>query len=223
MLWLSNHDRAALLKQPESGMGYQIVEVTTKEDKKKRCIVYNAELLLFEEEPRQLLRASTFNSLLARAERSRFGVKDIRVVSRPAALSAFGSLRETGPAYGTKSTGKAEAPVAHAKADEVFKRFSAYENDHRITANGGLLPGSCATTEADAKNVKTGKEAVARYALPNPKPAVYVFTVKPLKDTEVRRGTVQPANDQPGGGVEVIFTSGSPEKTVTGPDKIPEG
>ncbi len=223
MLKLSYHDRDALLKQPESGMGYQIVEATTKEDKKKRGIVYNAELLLFEEEPRQVMLTSNFNSLLERAESSLFGVKEIRVVSRPATLSAFGSLRETGPAYGTKSNGAAEAPVDHTKAGEVFKRFSAYENDHRITANGGLLPGSYATTEEDAKNVKTGKEAVARYALPNPKPAVYVFTVKPPKGTEVQRGTVQPANSQPGGGVEVIFTSGSPEKTVTGPDKIPEG
>jgi len=41
------------------------------------------------------------------------------------------------------------------------------------------LPGSYATTEADAKNVKTGKEAVARYALPNPDPASYVYTIKP--------------------------------------------
>ncbi|MEK7677865.1 MAG: hypothetical protein AAB676_18710 [Verrucomicrobiota bacterium] len=223
MLKLTYPHYTLLLKQPESGMGYQVVEVTTKEDKKKRGVVYNAELLLFEEEPRQVMLASAYDSLLERAENSLFAVKDIRVIPKLAQQSAFAALRETGTVYGTKSKSAEEAPVAHTKAGEVFKRFSAYEKDHRVTPNGGLLPGSCATTEEDAKNVKTGKEAAARYALPNPKPAVYIFTVKPPKDTDVQRGTVQPANDQAGGGVEVIFTSGSPEKTVTGPDKIPEG
>jgi hypothetical protein len=85
-----------------------------------------------------------------------------------------------------------------------------------------LLPGSYATTEQDAKNVKTGKDAVARYALPNPDPASHRFTIQPHKDTEIQYGTVEPAYDQPGGGVEVIFTTGTQVKTVTGPEKIPD-
>ena len=44
-----------LLNQPESGMGYQIVEATTVDNQIKRGIAYNAELLLFEEEPRLTL------------------------------------------------------------------------------------------------------------------------------------------------------------------------
>src|SRR2546422_11373922 len=67
------------------------------------------------------------------------------------------------------------------------------------------------------KNVKTGLEAVARYALPNRKPAIYVFTVKPLKDTPIQHGIVQPAFGQPGGGVEVLFCDGTARNTVAGP------
>ena len=78
-----------MLKQPESGMGFQVVEVITKEDKQKRGVVYNAELLLLEEEPRQVMLASAFNSLLERAENSLFSIKDIRVVPKAPTRSAL--------------------------------------------------------------------------------------------------------------------------------------
>ena len=69
---------------------------------------------------------------------------------------------------------------------------------------------------------RAGKAAVARYALPNPAPASNVFTIKPHKDTVIQHGIVEPANDQPGGGVEVLFRDGTQPGTVTGPDKIPD-
>jgi ribosomal protein L35AE/L33A len=71
--------------------------------------------------------------------------------------------------------------------------------------------------------VKTGKEAVERYAMPDPTPACYVFTGKPKKDTKIQRGTVEPAHGRTGGGVEVYFEDGTQPNTVTGPDVIPEG
>jgi hypothetical protein len=70
--------------------------------------------------------------------------------------------------------------------------------------------------------VKTGTEAVARYALPNPQPASNVFTGKPDKDTVIQKGTVAPDFGQPGGGVEVFFKNGTQPKTVTGPVHIPD-
>jgi hypothetical protein len=90
-----------------------------------------------------------------------------------------------------------------------------------VTAKGGLVPGTYATTEEDAKHVKTGRDAVKRYALPNPAPAVHVFTIAPPVKTKLKRGVAQPAYGQPGGGVEVIFVNGSPDNTVTGPAQIP--
>lgn len=109
------------------------------------------------------------------------------------------------------------------KDGEKFYRFSAFRNDHRVTATNGLLPGSYATTEADGSLVTTGAEAVERYALPNDDPASYRFTIKPLKDTTIKKGIVEPANNHHGGGVEVIFTEGTTKDTVTQPPaKLPD-
>jgi hypothetical protein len=116
-----------------------------------------------------------------------------------------------------------DAPITLTELAEIFKRFSAYANDNRVTSGMGLTPGTFATTKEDADaNVKTGTDAVARYALPNNKPASNVFTITPAEDTEVKRGTAQPAFNQPGGGVEVIFVNGLPDGTVTGPVTIPD-
>ena len=113
--------------------------------------------------------------------------------------------------------------VETTKAGERFVRFSAYKNDNRVRSDGSLRAGSYATTAEDAKNVTTGKDAVARYALPNPQPASYRFTIRPEKDTVIEKGMVQPAFEQPGGGVEVIFKDGTTPDTVTlPPDKIPD-
>jgi hypothetical protein len=116
-----------------------------------------------------------------------------------------------------------DAPTTLTELAEIFKRFSAYANDKRVTAGKGLTPGTFATTKEDADaNIKNGTDAVARYALPNSKPASNVFTITPAKDTDLKRGTAQPAYNQPGGGVEVIFVKGLPEGTVTGPVSIPD-
>ena len=115
------------------------------------------------------------------------------------------------------------APITLTQISEIFKRFSAYANDRRVTAGKGLTAGTFATTKEDADaNVKTGADAVSRYALPSSKPASNVFTISPAKDTDLRRGVAQPANNQPGGGVEVIFVNGLPDGTVTGPVTIPD-
>ena len=115
------------------------------------------------------------------------------------------------------------APITLTEAAEIFRRFCAYAKDRRITPGRGVTPGTFATTKEDADaNVKTGIDAVARYALADSKPASNVFTISPAKDTELKRGTVQPANNQLGGGVEVIFVNGLPDGTVTGPVLIPD-
>lgn len=60
-----------------------------------------------------------------------------------------------------------------------------------------------------------------RYALPNPKPAIFRFKIDPLQGTELRRGTVQPAFGHNGGGVEVLFDNGTDDGTVSGPKVLP--
>jgi hypothetical protein len=222
MLKLNSTLQCLLLNQPESGMGYQIVEATTFDNKIKRGIAYNAELLLFDEEPRLTLKTTAFARLLNEAKISTGEIKSLQVVTNTASASPAFALRETAASYGRKAMPAKDAPIEKTKEKEVFKRFTAYENDHRITSDGKLLPGTYATTEEDAKKAPTGKVAVARYALPNPKPASNVWTIKPWKDTLIQSGIVEPAYGQPGGGVEVLFRDGTHAGTVTGPEKIPD-
>ena len=222
-------------------MGYQFVEVVTgvsvtragrefvvegmtlaKGEQWKKGVALNAELLILEDELHEGLTAGNYKQLLASATKAENVVKKLRVRSFAPEQQAVAQLRDDAVTYGKKAQRAADAPQEKTSAREIFKRFTAFENDRRITADHGLSPGTYATTEADAKNVKTGLEAVARYALPNPKSAIYVFTVKPLKDTPIQRGNVQPDFGQPGGGVEVLFGGGTAANTVTGPATIPE-
>ena len=219
MLKLNAAEKRSLLARPETGMGYQDVEVLLRDNQKKQGIAYNAELLLFDDEPQIALRSSSYATVLSAAKSSDNKIKELRVVSRETATHRSFSIR----AAAEKKTGPASvAPIEKTKPDEVFKRFSAYENDNRRRPDGSWTAGTYATTEEDAKNIKTGQDAVARYALPHSAPASYVYTSCPHKDTEVQKGTVAPAYDQPGGGVEVFFTKGTQPNTVTGPDKIPD-
>ena len=94
MLKLNSTLQCLLLNQPESGMGYQIVEAVTADYKTKRGIAYNAELLLFEEEPRARLRAD-YRSLLAEAKISTDEIRSLRVVTSAASTASAYVLHET--------------------------------------------------------------------------------------------------------------------------------
>lgn len=212
-----------LIAQPESGMGYQNVAIELRNGETRYGTAFNAEFLLYSgESPHVLEKISEPAQRLRMLERNELGVGEeilsLRVLPSEADTSA--RVRESSSST-QSSSGASEAPVEQLQAEEKFKRFSAYANDRRVTASGALLPGTYATTEEDAKHVKTGRDAVKRYALPNPAPAVHVFTIKPPLKTRLQRGVAQPAYGQPGGGVEVIFVNGSPDKTVTGPAQIP--
>lgn len=202
-------------------MGYQFVEVALKDGPQLSGVAYNAEFLLLDSEPRVRLKHAadepvsrmilTLEGALQKAE----DITTLRVVTRAWETSSV--VRETA---GEEGGPAADAPVETTAGEEVFKRFCAFANDRRVTANRGLLPGTYATTAADAARVATGTQAVARYALPNPTPAIHRFTIQPPAGTNLQRGIAQPAYGQPGGGVEVIFTAGLPGHTVTFPPDI---
>jgi hypothetical protein len=166
-------------------------------------------IVLANEKNRVLASRKDFQAKVAAAT-GRSDYQSLLAESRILALNASNAAAE-------------DAPITLTDTGEIFKRFSAYANDKRVTPAKGLTSGTFATTKEDADaNIKTGTDAVARYALPNSKPASNVFTISPAKDTELKRGTAQPANNQPGGGVEVIFVNGTPDGTVTGPVTIPD-
>jgi len=206
-----------LVAQPETGMGYQYVEATTSDFSFLKGVVLNAELFIPENRIEKIMGKYplSYSTILQEAEQPGY-IRKLRVIER-------GGLHLGETRYFAKSTGKpaSEAAISLTEKNQIFKRFSPYINDHRIGENGSLLPGAYATTEVDARNVKTGIEATQRYALPSEDPAIYVFTILPPEKTSVCIGVVEPANGKPGGGVEVLFKNGSPKNTVTGPGTIP--
>lgn len=221
MIRLNAAQISGLLAEAETGMGYQTVEVKVAAGI-KHATVYNADLLLWEEEPRTYLAEGTYqrmvktaNSLEARMIESIHVVRPVRQIREQTAMEKFAASLLGKPAT--------EGDLKKTKHGDVFMRFTAYKNDRRITAKKGLLPGTYATTEIDSRNVKTGEQAVEHYALPDPKPAKFRFRIDPTKDTEYREGTVQPAYGHKGGGVEVLFDKGTSDNTVTiPPTELPE-
>jgi hypothetical protein len=179
---LLNEDlQMELIAQPESGMGYQNVAIKLRNGETRYGTAFNAEFLLYSgESPHLLEKISEPSDRLLMLEQKQLGLGEeilsLRVLRSEADASA--RVRESSSST-QSSSGASEAPVEELQAEEKFKRFSAYANDRRVTASGTLLSGTYATTEQDAKHVKTGRDAVKRYALPNPAPAVHVFTIKP--------------------------------------------
>lgn len=212
---------ARLAKAPETGMGYQVLELRGLGIRSEHVIVANAEDAIEGTSGRLAVREGVEPETRVRIRRLLTGPvteASYRVLNRREAVAVKArQAREEiggGPASDT--------PLTLSKPDERFLRYSAYPNDIRILADGSVRPGTYVTTHADGMmHVKTGADAVRRYALPNPDPAVHRYFLKPPRSIQVRRGTVQPAHGQPGGGVEVIFEVGSPAGTLEKQDEIP--
>ena len=108
------------------------------------------------------------------------------------------------------------------RAGEVLHRYSAFWPDRRIAPNGSVSPGTYVTTASDEPLVPSGLAAVARYALPNPAPAVYKYTIHPPVASRIRCGTCTPLYGQAGGGVEISLVNSLPAGSAYPPATIPE-
>lgn len=105
---------------------------------------------------------------------------------------------------------------------EHFVRYSAYGFDRRIRSDGGVYRGTYATTVTDLPLVPSGLAAVARYALPNPAPAIFEYQIVPPAGTVIHCGTCEPKHHQAGGGVEIKFDAQLPRGSAFGAAVIPE-
>lgn len=207
--------KLALAQSPETGMGYQVVELDGTYQGPRYVIVLNG-TLIHEPSTGPVVVREEFDRALTLLEKPREQAR-FRVLTRAQAVAAR-VLEARGIGVGPAS----EAVPEDSEADEEFLRFSAFAADVRIKADGSVTPGTYVTTYEDGMaHVKTGKDAVRRYALPTPEPAVHRYHLKPPSTIPVRRGTVQPAFGQPGGGVEVIFEGGAPAGTKQKQDQIP--
>lgn len=225
MLRISNDDLINnLLSKPESGIGYQIFEIPfgilfLNDSSTQNVVVFNAELLVqLHNVNGKLLVPSLELEEINKYDSYEALIKNANIMTQSEVNYFIKGLE-----YPSSNNphNPANLPIQDTDDNEGFIRFSAYINDRRRTMEGGLHKGTYATTVNDIKIVPSGLSAVSRYALPNPFPAIYVFTIIPPKETPIHCGTVQPAFNQSGGGVEVIFTDGTPPGTVSEPYLIP--
>ncbi len=112
--------------------------------------------------------------------------------------------------------------LSTTKAGEVFVRYSAVVADRRIRADGSVRAGTYVTTMADEKVVPSGLAAIARYALPNWRPAIFKRLLAPGTGVPIRCGTSAPKFGQAGGGVEVMFPGSTRNGTDLGYTQILE-
>jgi hypothetical protein len=232
---LSIEQQLSLREQPEYGMGYQYGAVYLSTGSTEIGYILNGASFATKDEltnlsPVELAKAEkaalvsrltiTYVSLIARSIES---LKNVRRVRTAVANCSQKSANVVALSETIRSSqGAKDAPITTTAIGDIFKRFSAYADDFRITQKRGLKAGTFATTAADAVYVRTGGEAVSRYALENKQSANKRFTITPPGNTRLQEGIVQPAYGEVGGGVEVIFVDGTCDGTVSMPEIIPE-
>jgi len=197
-----------LLHQPETGMGYQVVEASRSGSYiRERFLVLNSEIVI----ERNGLEADHVRKVINE------GIAAFKAHAGFIVLNAMRVLNENqfrnmiSESKSGDERGAIENPVENATGEDVLVRLSAFDNDRRVDkVNRCLLPGSFTTTMEDYLKCKTtSDDPVERYALPNNDEIKFAFHVQPVKSDTLQRGTVQPANGKRGGGKEAYFAAGT--------------
>ncbi len=214
--------RNQLLLLPETGMGYQVAEVTKAGSYiSEKMLVLNAAvgIPLAEKEkfPYTYLKEyGSWNYARFVAVAKPLGLSLNKVYSRKEWSNIVAESGFTASGW-PKSPAK-DSPIVFANGTDKYVRLSAYADDIRVDkVNGKLLPGSYSTTEGDYQEcVNTKDSPNERYALPNEETIQHAFYFCPLITDTLQKGTVEPANNKRGGGKEVYFNNGTSAKTYLG-------
>lgn len=197
-----------LLNQPETGMGYQVVEATKQGTySKEKFLVLNSEVVIE-------MNASTSDNVRKVINEGIFAFKASASIISLSSMTVLNEKQFRNIVNESKSEnerGAIENPVVNANGEEIFVRLSAFDNDRRVDkVNKCLRAGSYTTTMEDYLKCKaTVANPIERYALPNNDEIKFAFHIQPFKSDTLQRGTVQPANGKQGGGKEVYFAIGT--------------
>ena len=197
-----------LLNQPETGMGYQIIEASKAGSyTREKFLVLNSEVVIemdgYEDDNvRKVINEGIFS---IKANANYITLNAISVLNKNQFLNIVSEYKSE------NERGAIENPVVNANGEEIFVRLSAFDNDRRIDKiNKCLRPGSFTTTMEDYLKCKaTNDDPVERYALPNNDKIKFAFHIQPKKTDTLQKGTVQPANAKRGGGKEAYFANGT--------------
>lgn len=207
---LDSESTQRLLKNPETGMGYHLLNgrmIFT--DKVRLIVIVNSELIIDNGDLFQMPVITNINDFLLHEERSlNFG--------------NFSIIHNQEDKIYSGSTDVLPPFTYFSKQDEEFIRLSAFKNDQRIKTDGSVISGTYGTTPNDMTVTPSGLAAVGRFALPNRLPATHVFKIKPPSNTPILFGTVTPNFGLCGGGVEVYFPKGCPAGSAKYIGTIPE-
>lgn len=205
---LSRSQEIDLLNQPETGMGYQVVEaIKAGSYTLEKFLVLNSEVVIemngFEDAHiRKVINEGIFS---IKSGASLISLNSIIVLNE----KQFRNQAKEPKSENEK--GALDNTVELADGNEMFVRLSAFDDDKRVDKiNKCLRPGSFTTTFRDYETCRgLNDDPVERYALPNNDEIKFAFYIQPvLKDT-LQRGRVQPANGKKGGGKEVYFAKGT--------------
>lgn len=227
MIWRTTDvQEAFLLTQPESGMGYQLIEfVDTLEDRLRTAVVFQARLVVeldeaFDMELSYLAQRNDLDGWVL--EPGSFGllreVKELKLIKPPSTallhMVAEPSLGKCGRRNG--GYGALDAPTFEVDGIAHYVRISAFANDRRVDQlNGCLVPGTFATSVQDYwACVRCPDDPIDRYALPNTLPSTTAFHIRPVKPDLLQKGVVQPIFYHAGGGEEFYFSQGTSRGTV---------
>lgn len=132
------NQRNELLRQPESGMGYQYLANA------ENTVVLNAEVAIEVDEIYDWFEWLTdLNSIENELDRR----EKLEIL-----VSYSGDLK----------TCESHSYQSYTQELERFNRYSAFSPDNRIRPNGSVLAGTFATTENDSSLVPSGLAAVSR-------------------------------------------------------------
>lgn len=210
-----------LIELPESGMGYQLVRVASKTDG-RRFVILNAEWAIV---------AGTDWRPVEDADTWPFGDYDhsrgarVRIHGPVDGMNAPFAIGEAAPFPYELGELKVESHGSFpaVSGDQVFYRYSAFANDRRLRSEAGVIPaGTYLTSHRDTHFAESGLGAVARYALPNPAPAIFRFAIGVPAGTVLMCGTASPSFGQSGGGVELRTDEAIDDARVYDPEVLPE-
>ena len=209
---LSRSQEIELLNQPETGMGYQIVEATIDENySREKFLILNSEVVIEMNGVEDYLTRIVINEGIfsIKAKANLITLKSIKVLNEKQFPNQVNESKNE------KEKGALDNPVENANGEEIFVRLSAFDDDKRIDKiNNCLRPGSFTTTEDDYILCKyIEDDPVERYSLPNNDEIKFAFYIQPVKSDTLQRGRVQPANGKRGGGKEAYFEKGTTKGT----------
>jgi len=201
-----------LQNQPETGMGYQIIDASKAGSySREKFLVLNSEIVIeingYEAENVRKVITEGIYSIKARA--TFITLNSISVLNEKQFRNVVSESKNE------NEKGAIENPVVNADGEEIFVRLSAFDDDRRIDkTNRCLRLGSFTTTMEDYLKCKNNNDdPVERYALPISDEIKFAFYIQPIKTDTLQKGTVQPANKKRGGGKEAYFAKGTARDT----------